>query len=177
MRTGTTGPAAPAIAARLAAAAPVREQLPGEPEHEARVVDQVPPPETARLLDEPERPLEPDALERARGLALEAGVEVEGGADTDQHRRYEAVAHREHELLLERDAEADPDHVGRRGVELAGDRVGLVAGQLAGGTGAGADDAQARVAPRKLLAQRPERRLAAAVKEEGLAGAGRALAR
>src|SRR3954462_7430124 len=138
MRTGTTGPAAPSIAARLAAAAPGREQLPGEPEHEARVVDQVPPPEAARLLDEPERPLEPDALERARGLALEAGVEVEGRADTDQHRRYEALAHGEHELLLEGDAEAAPDHVGRRGVELAGDRVGLLPGPLAGGGRGGA---------------------------------------
>src|SRR4051794_34222455 len=179
MRTGTTAPrpAAPSIAAWLATGAPVLEQLPGEPEHEARVVDQVPPPEAARLLDEPERPLEPDALERAWRLALEAGVEVEGGADTDQHRRYEALAHGEHELLLEGDAEADPDHVGRRGVELAGDRVGLVAAQLAEGTRAGADDAQARVAPRELGAQRLERRLAAAVQEEGLAGAGGAPAR
>src|SRR3954468_2869267 len=156
---------------RRAAAAPVLEQLSREPEYEARVVDQVPPPETARLLDQPERPLEPEALERGRGLALKAGVEVEGGADADQHGRHEAVAHGEHELLLERDAEADPDHVGRRGVELAGDRIGLVAGQLAEGTGAGADDAQPRVAPRELGAQRLERRFAAAVQEEGLAGA------
>src|SRR3954454_5592941 len=117
MRTGTTAPrpAAPSVAARLPTGAAVLEQLPGEPEHEARVVDQVPPPEAARLLDEPERPLEPDALERAWGLAFEAGVEVEGGADTDQHRRYEALAHGEHELLLEGDAEADPDHVGHGG--------------------------------------------------------------
>src|SRR3954454_22097542 len=170
MRTGTTAPrpAAPSVAARLPTGAAVLEQLPGETEKERRVVDQIQPPEAARPLDEPERPLEPDALERAWGLALEARVEVEGGADTDQHRRYEALAHGEHELLLEGAAEAEPDHVGRRGgelaadhvgrrgVELAGDRVGLVAAQLAEGTGARPDDPRTRVAPRELGAQRLE---------------------
>src|SRR4051794_17549605 len=144
-----------------------------EAEDEARVVAEVAPPQPPRLLHEPEGPLEAEALERLRGLALEAGVEVEGGADADEHGRLEARAHGEHELLLERDAEADPDDVGLGGVELGGDRVGLVGIEVAERARPGADDAQAGIAPRQLLAQGLERRGAPAVEEEGLPGAGR----
>src|SRR3954447_603625 len=151
--------------------------LPREAGDEARVVAEVVPPQPPRLLDEPERPLEPEALERLRGLALEAGVEVEGGADADEHRRLETVAHGKHELLLQRDAEADPDHVRLGGVELGGDRVGLLERELAERPGPGADDPQPGIAPRQRFAQRLERRLAAAIEEERLARAGGALAR
>src|SRR4051794_41625041 len=81
-------------AGRLAAAAaPVTQQLPSEADHEARVVAQVAAPEAARLLREPERPFEPQALEPIGRLPLEPGVEVEGGADPHEDRCLEAGGH------------------------------------------------------------------------------------
>src|SRR4051794_39370677 len=97
---------------KLAPGKQMARVLPREAGDEAGVVAEVAPPQPPRLLDEPERPLEPEALERLGGLALEAGVEVEGRPDADQHRRLEPVAHGPHELLLQGNAEADPDHVG-----------------------------------------------------------------
>ena len=150
--------------------------MPREPEDEARVVAEVAPPQAARLLQQAERPLEPEPLQAVRGLALEAGVEVEGGADADEHGRLEAGAHGVHPLLLQRHAEADPDDVGVRGVELGGDLGGLLLGQLAERRVADAGDLEARVAGRQLVAQALERLRAAAVEEEALAGLGGALA-
>src|SRR3954447_26345136 len=48
---------------------------------------QVAPPQPPRLLGEAERPLEPEPLEAVGRLLLDARVEVERGADADQHRR------------------------------------------------------------------------------------------
>src|SRR5215218_5833998 len=76
----------------LAIRAQVGKVLTGEADHEARVVAQIPPPEASGLLREPERPLEPEPLQPVGRLALEAGVEVEGRPDADQHRRLEAIA-------------------------------------------------------------------------------------
>src|SRR5215203_2867721 len=87
---------------RLARPTEVTQVLTREADHEARVVAQVAPPQAPWLLGEPERPLQPKPLQRFRRLALEAGVEVEGGADADEHRRLEALAHHPHELLLQR---------------------------------------------------------------------------
>ena len=144
----------------------MREVLAREPDDEARVVVEVAPPQPPRLLDEPERPLEAEALQAVGRLALEPGVEVEGGADADQDRRVEPVAHRGHPLLLQRHAEADPDDVGAGGVELGGDRGGLVVVERAERAVADAGDPQAGVAARQLVAQPLERLLAAAVEEE-----------
>src|SRR3954447_7828043 len=140
-----------------------------EADDEARVVAEIAPPQSPGLLDQPEGPLEAEALERLRGLALEAGVEVERRADPDEHGSLEPPPHGEHELLLQRDAESDPDHVGLGRVELGGDGVGLLGGELAERARPGADDAQAGIAPRQLLTQRRERGLAPAVEVEGLA--------
>src|SRR5215831_11563347 len=77
---------------------------PGEP----RVVPRVAAPESARLAGQAEEPLEPRALDPARGLALGAGQEVEGRADAD-HRAREALAVRGHPALLLRAAEPDEE--------------------------------------------------------------------
>src|SRR3954452_871960 len=124
--------------------------LPREADDEGRVVAEVAPPQPPRLLDEPERPLEPEALDRLRGLALEAGVEVEGRADAHEHGRLEPAAHGSHELLLQGHAEADPDHIGPRRVELRADRVRIVGAERAERARAGAHDAQAGIAPGQL---------------------------
>src|SRR3954466_1113496 len=96
---------------KLAPGTQMARVLAREVDDEAGFVAEVAPPQPPRLLDEPERPFEPEALERPRRLALQAGVEVESRADADEHGRLEAAAHRPHELLLQRDAEADPDDV------------------------------------------------------------------
>ena len=72
-------------AAHVAAEQALSRPLAGEADDEARVVAQVAPPQPAGLVREPERPLEPEPLHPARGLRDQAAVEVERGADADQH--------------------------------------------------------------------------------------------
>ena len=120
-------PEASAAAPGAAAARALRD----EARDEARVVAQVAPPQPARLLREAVGPLQADGLHPGRRLGHEAGVEVERGADADEDRRVEAVAHRGHPLLLLGHADADPDDVGAGAVDLVGDRVLLVVGRAA----------------------------------------------
>ena len=72
----------------------VAHVLPREARDEARVVARVAPPQAARLLRQAEHPLQAGGLHPRRRLRDEAGVEVERGADADEHGRVEAVAHR-----------------------------------------------------------------------------------
>src|SRR4051794_11846033 len=105
------------------ALAPVAHPLPREAADEARVVAQVAVPEPARLRAEAEGPRQPRLLHPARRLGDQAGVEVEGGADAHEDRRLQAPAHRGHPLLLLGDADADPDDVCARAVDLGHDGV------------------------------------------------------
>ncbi len=106
---------------RLAAGS-VLGELAHDRAQETGVVPQVAAPQTARFLREPVRPLEPGALHPRRRLRDKAGVEVERGADPDQHGRLELRAQHRHPLLLLGHADADPHHVGLGLVDLRGDR-------------------------------------------------------
>src|SRR4051812_21247671 len=58
---------------KLAPRAQMARVLAREADDEARVVAEIAPPQSPGLLDQPEGPLEAEALEGLRGLALEAG--------------------------------------------------------------------------------------------------------
>src|SRR4051794_9839137 len=156
------------IEVRLPAA--LAEVLPSEREHEARVVVQVAREESPRLLRDAVRPLEPAVLHPRRGLRDATRVEVEGGADSTHDRHLEALADVRHPLLLLRHADADPEHVRLRLVDLLDQRVLFLGGQRTEGWGVAADDLDALVA----LAQ-PQRELhevalvAAAVEPDAVA--------
>src|SRR5919109_4012762 len=96
---------------------------------EARVVVQVARQQPARLLSDPVGPLEPPLLHPVRRLRDPSRVEVEGGADAAHHRHLQPVAHLRHPLLLLRNADAHPEDVRLRLVDLLGDRVLLLARQ------------------------------------------------
>ena len=100
-------------------------------------------------------------------------MEVEGRADADEHGGVEARAHPLHPLLLARDAEADPDHVGLLGVDLRGERVELRVGVLAEVLRGAADDPQAGVGEPEPARERGEGLglVAAAVQVHAGAGA------
>src|SRR5829696_1249794 len=100
--------------------------LAGEAGHETRVVARVAPPEPPRLTGEPVGPLEPRGLHPWRRLADQAGVEVERGAHPGEHRRLEVAPHLGHPLLLLGLADADPDHVRARAVDVLGHPAPLV---------------------------------------------------
>ena len=151
--------------------------LPREPEHEARVVGEVALPQPARLLGEAEEPLQAGGLHPGRGLRDEAGVEVERGADADEHGRVDAVAQRGHPLLLLGHADADPHDVGLGVVDLGDDGVDLLVAERAERRRVAADDLQAVEAPAQVERELDERALvAAAVEEHPRTGEGAALA-
>jgi hypothetical protein len=153
------------------------QPLPDEPRHEERVVPRIPLPQPARLVCQSVHPLEPDALHPVRRLRHEAGVEVERGADTDEHRRFQTIPHRGHPLLLLGHADPDPDDVGLGLVDLLDDRALLLVGERAVGRGVAADDLHARVLAAQVQCELDERALVApAVEEDPRAGEGRALA-
>src|SRR5215210_6904577 len=106
------------ITLRLAVAqmAPV---LAREAQDEAGVVAQVAPPQPARLVDQPERPLQPHALQRVGRLGDETGMEVERGAHADEHGCVQPFPHASHPLLLLRHADADPHDIRAGAVDLA----------------------------------------------------------
>ena len=123
---------------------PEAEFLGRDPDEEAGVVGEVAFPEPAGFAGEAVEPFESAALDPSRGLADAAGVEVEGGADTEEDRGCEAVAIGGHESLLFRGAEPDPEEVRAAGCDLV-DQGGVFGrGQRAEGRCEGADDADAR---------------------------------
>src|SRR5215216_1349071 len=97
-----------------------------ERQHEARVRVEVARQKAPRLLRDPVDPLEPAILHPGRGHRDAARVEVEGRADPAHHRHVEPVAHAGHPLLLLRDPNPYPQHVGPCLVDLANERLLLL---------------------------------------------------
>ena len=137
---------------------------------------EVAPPQPARLLGEAEGPLEAEALEAVGRLALEAGVEVEGGADADQH----GASSRSRIAAIHFSCSGTPRPTqmtsAPEALSSAAIAVASSSSSSRNGRGADAGDLQAGVAARQLVAQPLERLLAAAVEEEARAGARGALA-
>ena len=88
----------------------------GELEHdmpdEGGIVVQVTLPEVAGILDEAVEPLQARAFDPLGAVLDTAGVEVEGGTDSEHESGVEAGDHAVHEELLFGRADADPDDVG-----------------------------------------------------------------
>src|SRR3954469_6394274 len=159
------------IGVRLPAA--LAEVLPSEREHEARVVVEVAREESPRLLRDAVRPLEPAVLHPRRGLRDATRVEVERGADSAHDRHLEALANVRHPLLLLRDADADPEHVRLRLVDLLDQRVLFLLGERAEGGCVAADDLDAVVALAQAQGELHEVALVAAAVEPDLVPLGR----
>src|SRR3954454_11198406 len=152
--------------AAVAAGTTAARQLRDEARDEARVVAQVAPPQTARLLCEAERPLQARRLHPARCLGHEAGVEVERGADAHEDGRIEAPAHRGHPLLLLRHADPDPHDVRAGAVDLVRDRVELGVVEVAERRRAAADDPEAGELPAEVQRELDQGALVAPAVEE-----------
>src|SRR5215218_4752331 len=99
-----------------------------ERQHEARVEVEVAREQAARLLRDPVDPFEAALLHPRRRLRDAPRVEVEGRADGAHHGHVEPRAHPRHPLLLLRHADADPQHVRARVVDLVDERVLLLFG-------------------------------------------------
>src|SRR5215208_3520494 len=92
-------------------------------QHEARIEVQVARQQPAWLLGDPVDPLEPALLHPRGRLRDPARVEVERGADCAHHGDVETLPHARHPLLLLRHADADPQDVRARLVDLLDERV------------------------------------------------------
>src|SRR5215216_3115527 len=136
------------------APAALAQPLTREREHEAGVVVEVAGEQAARLLGDPVDPLEPALLHPAGGLRDAPSVEIERGAHPAHHRHLEPISEARHPLLLLRYADADPEHVRMRPVDLLDERALLGRGQLPERRREPAHDADARV-----LAAQAEREL------------------
>src|SRR5688572_9216492 len=104
------------------------EVLAGKRQHEARVEVEVAREQAARLLGDPVDPLEPALLHPRGRLRYAAGVEVERRPHGAHHGDVEPLAHARHPLLLLGHADAHPEHVRARTVDLVDERVLLLAG-------------------------------------------------
>ena len=97
--------------------------------------------EPARLLSEPQEPLEAGPLDPVGGGARSTGEQIEQAADPD-HRRREAGRGRAHPVVLCGGAHPDPDHVRLRGPDLGDDPLGLAGGHGAPRRRVGSRDQQ-----------------------------------
>src|ERR1041385_4368484 len=154
-----------------------REQLLGERGYEPGVVARVASPQPPRLVGQPERPLEAPVLHPLGRLRDQPGVEVEGGADADEQRGVERVAHLRHPTLLLGLPGADPHDLRPRAVDVLRDPVLFLRRQVAIGRGVAADDLDAGELASQAERQLDERALVApAVEVHAYTGLRRALA-
>src|SRR5215210_7900712 len=151
--------------------------LAGKRQHEARVEVEVAREQPARLLGDPVEPLEP-ALLHPRGRLRDAPrVEVECRAHRAHHRDVEPLAHPGHPLLLLRHAEAHPEHVWARVVDLVDERVLLLFRHGPERRRVAAHDVDARMATAQVERELDERALVApAVEPDAVAALGTAVA-
>src|SRR6185369_15283038 len=98
-------------------------QLQGNLPAEQGIVYEIPRPETSRLAEEPERPLETTSLHPPRSLTFQPRVKVKRGAHPDQRGRVQAADVRRHPSFLFWRAQADPYDVGTGGVDPGNQRV------------------------------------------------------
>src|SRR5688500_11297987 len=101
--------------ARVAASA---EHLAKYQENESRVADHISSPEAARVLGQSEQPLQAYALHPGGRLPHAAGVEIEGGADSQKHRRIEHGPESRHPVILFGRPETNPHDISAAAVDL-----------------------------------------------------------
>src|SRR5205809_1082837 len=102
------------------------EQVGGGEDNEQRVVRQVSPPETGRLLAEAVGPLQPGPLHCHRRSAKAARVIVERRPNGHKHLGVESTSHGRGKALLFGRSETDPNDVGARPVDRVRNRLELV---------------------------------------------------
>src|SRR5215211_6368463 len=145
-------------------------------QHEARIEVQVARQQPAWLLGYPVDPLEPALLHPRGRLRDPARVEVERGADGAHHGDVEPLPHARHPLLLLRHADADPQHVRARLVDLLDERILLLGGHRPERRGVAPDDVDAGVARAQVQRELDERALiTAAVEPHAMATLGAAV--
>src|SRR5215211_896301 len=146
-------------------------------QHEARVEVEVAGEQPARLLGDPVDPLEPALLHPRGRLRDPPRVEVEGGAHRAHDGDVEPLAHPRHPLLLLRHADADPEDVGTRVVDLVDERVLLLRRHRPERGRVAAHDVDPGVAPAQVQRELDERALVApAVEPDAMAALGAAVA-
>src|SRR5215217_9321295 len=145
-------------------------------QHEARVEVEVAREQPARLLRYAIDPLEPALLHPRRRLRDATRVEVEGGADRAHDRDVEPLAHARHPLLLLGHADADPEDVGARAVDLVDERVLLLFRHRPEGRRVAAHDVDPGVAAPQVQRELHQRALVApAVEPDAVAALGAAV--
>ena len=92
-------------------------ELTEDPDHEQRIVLEVPLPQSSWLAPETETPFEARALHPARGLAEAPGMEIKCGTDSNHKGDVELGKVLGHEFFLFGCAQSNPHDVGVRGMD------------------------------------------------------------